>query len=245
MLALVAGLLMKSSIAQMSRPALLQNVSRIVMLGDSITELGGLPNGYVTLVTASLNEAFGKGAIEVVNAGISGQKAPDMQRRFQSDVLARHPQLVTISVGVNDVWHNFRNGEWTARVASGDSGFGVNLPDYIAKVEEMVSSAKNGSVQVVLLSPTLVYEDLSCSENVRLTEYCNAERKIASKYHVPFVDLNRAFREAVGDYQKFAGKRSLLLTVDGVHMNDAGNGLMAHQLLKTLGLESPDRVSPH
>jgi lysophospholipase L1-like esterase len=242
---LFCAMAMSLASQQSSRPPQLQNVNRIVMMGDSITQFGGPPKGYVTLVTESLDANFGAGSIEVINAGISGQKAPDMEARFQTDVLDRHPQLLTLSVGVNDVWHNFRNAGWTARVATGDSGRGVALPDYVKDVEEMVTMAQRAGVKVVLLSPTLVYEDLNCAENNRLTEYVHAEQAIASRTHATFVNLNEAFRKVIAQYQREAGKRNLLLTKDGVHMNDAGNALMADLVLKALGVKPPDEVSPH
>ena len=88
---------------------LLSGVTRIVTLGDSITQGGGQPGGYVWLLDRYLNAVYPRTPITVVNAGISGHKATDMQARFERDVLAAKPQLVTISVGVNDVWHSFRD----------------------------------------------------------------------------------------------------------------------------------------
>jgi lysophospholipase L1-like esterase len=245
MLCSTAAIAIVLTLGQAARPPLLRNVSKIVALGDSITAAGTSPKGFLTLIGATLDSQFGAGAIEVVNAGIGGQKAPDMLMRFQTDVVDRHPQLVTISVGVNDVWHNFRNAAFNARVPSGDSGRGVALPLYIKDVEDMVSQAQKAGIQVVLLSPTLVYEDLNCAENSRLIEYVKAEHAISEKFHVPFINLNQVFRTVVADYQRQAEKRSLLLTVDGVHMNNAGNALMADQILKTLGISVPDTLAPH
>ncbi len=225
-------------------PASLEGVQRIVMLGDSITQVGDGPDGYVGIVRNTLKGDYPDHPIEVINAGISGQKAPDMHARFQRDVLDKHPQIVMISVGVNDVWHDFRTPQWTARVPTGDSGRGVKLPIYNKEVEAMVAEAQAAGTRVIILSPTLVYEDLNCAENKRLMEYARAERQIADTHHATFVDLNRTFRDVVAKYQQAAGKRSLLLTVDGVHMNKAGNALMADCVLKALEVPVPDDVAP-
>ena len=178
--------------------------------------------------------------IEVVNAGISGHKATDMAARFQRDVLDKKPDLVTISVGVNDVWHNFNSPQ--GRVAAGDSGQGVSLPLFIEKVDEMIKAAQAAKVQVVLLSPTLVYEDLDCAENKRVLEYVRAGERLARSRGVKYVNLNKGFRDVVSAYQRQAGRSSLLLTTDGVHLNDAGNALMAALILKALGVPVPDAV---
>src|SRR5258708_40211169 len=87
----------------------LKKGERIIFLGDSITQGGGGPKGYVTLVKNALTEKHKDLGIEVVNAGISGNKVPDLQRRLRKDVLDRKPTLVVIYIGINDVWHGERD----------------------------------------------------------------------------------------------------------------------------------------
>ena len=86
---------------------LLQNGDVVVTLGNSITELGEGPTGYVDLMRKSLSVLYPERRIYFINAGISGHKSTDMAERFQRDVLDHQPDWVTISVGVNDVWHGF------------------------------------------------------------------------------------------------------------------------------------------
>lgn len=223
----------------------LSTVRRVVMMGDSITQFGNGPKGYVTLVDKTLNASRPDGGFEVINAGISGEKAPQMLARFQHDVLDKKPDLFTLSVGVNDVWHNFRDFQKNQRIPKGDLGNGVPLPDYIKAVESMVDQAKAANIRVILLSPTLVYEDLHCAENKRMEQYVKAEEALAKKEGVGFINLFKMCKESVAAYQKHAGKRQLLLTSDGVHMNDAGNALMADAILKYLGVPIPDGTSAH
>src|SRR4051794_29890099 len=78
-------------------PPMLVGVKRIVMMGDSITQMGGQAHGYVTLIDHGLKEAYPSNPIEVINVGIGGQKAPDMHARFKRDVLDKHPDMVMIS----------------------------------------------------------------------------------------------------------------------------------------------------
>jgi lysophospholipase L1-like esterase len=59
---------------------------------------------------------------------------------------------------------------------------------------------------------------------------------------VRFIDLNKGFRDAVAAFQKHAGPSALLLTSDGVHLNDAGNALMAGMILKALDVPVPNKV---
>lgn len=86
-----------------------------------------------------------------------------------------------------------------------------------------------------LLSPTLVHQDLRGPENRRLAEYVRAERDLAASRGCLFIDLNTPFRRVVAAWQRHAVPARNLLTSDGVHLNAAGNHLMAATILRGLG----------
>ena len=74
----------------------------IVAIGDSITAGGG----YLRDIDAVLAQQYPDLKIpKVVNKGIGGQKAEDLVKRFDNDVVQLKPAVVTISIGINDVWH--------------------------------------------------------------------------------------------------------------------------------------------
>ena len=225
-------------------PRMLVGVKKIVMLGDSITQMGASPHGFVTLIDRALKDTYPSNPIEVINVGIGGQKAPDMHHRFKRDVIDKHPDIVMISVGVNDVWHDFRTNNFSTRLATGDSGNGIKLDVHLAEVDAMVTEAKDAGIKVIMLSPTVVYEDLNCDENKRLSTYVDAQRRLAQKEQVSFINLNKSFRSVIGAYQREAGLNQLLLTIDGVHLNDQGNTLMANNILKTLGVPLSNKLKP-
>jgi acyl-CoA thioesterase-1 len=213
-------------------PAPLKDVHRIVCLGDSITQAGEVPGGYVWLLRRYLTALYPN--MEVINAGISGHKSTDMLARFQRDVLDRKPDMVTISVGVNDVWHGFYDNH-----PAGDGPRGIPLPDYRKNVEEMVTRAKAAGVKVVMLSTTVIHEDLQNRENAKLVGYNAALRDIAHNNGTLFVDYQKPFQTLIKAYQTTTGARDNLLTMDGVHMNPLGNKVMAYVLLSGLGV-SPE-----
>nr|CAA9273290.1 hypothetical protein AVDCRST_MAG63-3118 [uncultured Armatimonadetes bacterium] len=219
-------------------PEPLRNVRRIVCLGDSITEGGEAPGGYVWLLRRYLAALYPAQGIEVVNAGISGHKSTDMLARFQSDVLDRKPDLVTISVGVNDVWHGFYDNH-----PLGDGPRGVPLGAYRRNVEEMVTRARAAGARVVILSTTVIHEDLGNRENRKIDGYNRALRDIARRQRASFVDFQRPFREMIAAYRRTTGARDDLLTTDGVHMNAAGNKVMAHALMAALGISPEARAA--
>ena len=95
----------------------------LAFLGDSITQQGqSKPDGYVNLVLRSL--AIEGVHVKPVKAGISGHKSNDMLARLERDVLSRKPNVMTLSCGVNDVWHQDKNR-------------GVSLEDYKKNVSEI------------------------------------------------------------------------------------------------------------
>ncbi len=218
-------------------PKLLQGVHKIVTLGDSITAAGGQPGGYVDLLGKYLNKLYPAQNIAVVNSGIGGHKSTDMQARFQRDVLDHKPDLVTISVGVNDVWHAFRDFQRGVDHPDGELSAGVPIELYREKLISMINAAQAAKVKVVLLAPTLIYERLDSNENKRLHIYLDEMKRVASETRCTFVDLNKPFEEIIARYQKYAGRSANLLTSDGVHMNGAGNRIMAYTILRGLGVK--------
>lgn len=93
-----------SSIAPVEAEIAVKSGEKIAFLGDSITAGGwSSPAGYVRLVIAGL--AANGVTAEAVPAGISGHKSNQMLARLEKDVLSKKPQWMTLSCGVNDVWH--------------------------------------------------------------------------------------------------------------------------------------------
>jgi lysophospholipase L1-like esterase len=148
-------------------------------------------------------------------------------------VIDKKPDLVTISVGVNDVWHGFYDNH-----PQGDGPRGIALDKYRANVEEMVVRAQKHA-RVVILSTTVIHEELDGPENMKAVAYNAALREIAHKHGAMFIDLQKPFRDLISTYRKETGARDLLLTVDGVHMNSLGNRVMAYSILNGLGV-TPD-----
>ena len=88
----------------------LKQGDRIVFLGDSITAGGVREKGYVTLVGQAIAKQHADLGVEIVGAGISGNKVPDCQKRLQRDVLDKKPTVVVIYIGINDVWLSWLAG---------------------------------------------------------------------------------------------------------------------------------------
>jgi isoamyl acetate esterase len=200
----------------------LKKGDRIVFLGDSITQAGVGPKGYVTVIKNTLAEKHKDLGIEVIGAGISGNKVPDLQTRLDKDVLSKKPTLVVIYIGINDVWHGERD---PARGTPKDK-FEAGLTDIIGKI-------KGAGARVVLCTPTVIGEKKANALDARLDEYADVSRKVAKDTGVTLCDLRTAFRDHLAKDNP-DDKEKGVLTSDRVHLNDAGNKLVAETILKTI-----------
>ncbi len=198
---------------------------QIVAIGDSITQGGG----YLRDIDAVLENQYPDLKLpKIINVGISGQKAEDLVARFQNDVVNKKPQWVTLSIGINDVWHRL-----------GQPHNEEVLKNYAANVAKMVDMAQAAGIKVILLAPTLITEDAAAEGNARLKAYVEALKKIAAEKKCGLADLHATFL-AVGA-KKPEDLKGNFLTSDGVHMNPRGDALMAVGVLRQLGV--PDDKS--
>ena len=208
---------------------------KIAFLGDSITQGGwSNPAGYVRLVIAGL-EANGVKA-EPVPAGISGHKSDQMLARLDKDVLSKKPQWMTLSCGVNDVWHGPRGvplDEAMAKSGAFDDKVALR-GTYQKNITAIIDQATAAGVKPVMLTATVIQEDLESRGNGQLAPYNAFLRQLAKEKHLPLADLFTMFEERIKKENKPTEK---VLTSDGVHMNTEGNKLMAIGVLKAFGLD--------
>ncbi len=197
---------------------------RIVAIGDSITHAGG----YLKAMDAVFAQQYPELKVApIVNVGIGGQKAEDLVKRFDKDVVRRKPDLVTISIGINDVWHRLKKPHDMQVLA-----------DYEANLEKMVKAAQAAGIKVLLLAPTVIDEDADSEGNVRLARYVAAGKAVAKRRGCGYADLHALFLKATAARKRdrlHAGPKGFL-TSDGVHMKPPGDALMAVGILRALGV---------
>ena len=191
---------------------------KLAFMGDSITAGGwGNPGGYVRLVLAGL-EANGVKTTPIP-AGISGHKSDQMLARLKKDVLDKKPDFMTLSCGVNDVWHGAR---------------GVLLDQYKLNITAIADQCAAAGVKVVILTATVIGEELGNDNNQKLAPYNEFLRSFAKEKNLPLADLYAMFEEVI----KTKTKPGNAYTSDGVHMNAAGDQIMARGVLQALGLDA-------
>ena len=194
---------------------------QIVAIGDSITAQGG----YLRDVDAVLSARHPELKLPpIVGVGIGGQKAEDLVKRFRKDVIDRHPAVVTISIGVNDVWHRMKKPHDPFVAA-----------EYWANVDRLVAMSQAAGIRTILLTPTVIGEDPESPENRRLRVYVEAEKQVARERGCALVDLHRIFVAALPKRPEGVEGKNWL-TKDGVHMAPPGDALMAIGVLRALGM---------
>jgi isoamyl acetate esterase len=201
----------------------MQTKKKLVFFGDSITEAGVKPTGYITVMKGMLNEKGGGNNYELIGAGVSGNKVYDLYLRMDDDVLSKAPDAVVIWIGVNDVWHKRT------------SGTGTDADKFERFYNAIIKKLKEKNIQVFLCTPAAIGErtDFTNELDGDLNKYAAIIRNIAKNNNCPLIDLRKLFL----DYNlknNPDNKDRGILTTDGVHLNDKGNAVVADEMQKVL-----------
>src|SRR5688572_1892936 len=125
--------------------------SKLLFIGDSITDCGrgadpeGLGQGYVRLIRDLLRSKDPATAPVVINTGISGHKVTDLAARWDRDVLAHSPDVISIKMGINDVWHGLA-----------DPSRGVPIEVYTQTYRQILKTLRTGC-RIVLCEPSVIW----------------------------------------------------------------------------------------
>lgn len=203
----------------------------ILFQGDSITDAGrkrdaveanserGLGKGYPALAAGELLGAYPEAELKVFNRGISGNKVPDLAARWQADAIDLKPDILSILVGVNDLWHTFAfNTNYKGTIETYESGF----RDLLVRTQKDLPNTR-----IVICEPftTRTSEDFK-----PLAGYRAAAAKLAGELKLTFVPFQSVFDKALK-----AAPAEFWLT-DGVHPSSAGHALMCQAWREAVGI---------
>ncbi|MFN5642286.1 MAG: SGNH/GDSL hydrolase family protein [Sphingobacteriales bacterium] len=203
-----------------------QKIKKVLFFGDSITEAGVKSGGYIDVLNTMLKEQKLDDQYELVGAGIGGNKVYDLYLRMETDVLSKKPDIVVIFIGVNDVWHKQ------------SMGTGTDADKFSRFYQAIISKLKAQNISIILATPAVIGEKTDHSNQLDgdLNRYSNLIRELAKKENLPLVDLRKAFLD-FNLKNNPENKDQGILTTDRVHLNAAGNKLVAErmwQVIKTL-----------
>jgi lysophospholipase L1-like esterase len=200
-----------------------QRRKKVLFFGDSITQAGVNPGGYIKLIDSLIRQEGLENNYETIGAGIGGNKVYDLYLRMEEDVLRKSPDIVIVYVGVNDVWHK------------ASSGTGTDFPKFGKFYESLVTKLQAAGSKVIIATPAVIGErnDNSNQQDGDLNLYSNWLRTFAAKNNLPLVDLRALFQQySVKNNPE--NKESGILTTDRVHLNRNGNLLVAEEMWKVI-----------
>lgn len=196
---------------------------RVVFFGDSITEIGAKPGGYIVKLDSMLKQQGLGEEYELLGAGIGGNKVYDLYLRMETDVLEKNPDIVVIYVGINDVWHK------------SSFGTGTDLDKYEKFYRAIIKKLTDRKIKVVVCTPSVIGErnDFSNQQDGDLNNYSNAIRRMAADLSLPVIDLRKAFVDYLKANNPTNAEKGIL-TNDRVHLNASGNLLVANEMWAVL-----------
>jgi lysophospholipase L1-like esterase len=216
-----------------SGTSLITQGATILFQGDSITDAGrkkeqtdvvsqqsAFGNGYAWMAASQLLVSRPEDKLRCFNRGISGNKVYQLAERWQTDCLDLKPDVLSILIGVNDIWHKL-NGNY-------DGTGEVYERDYNALLKRTKEALPN--VKLVVCEPfVLKCGAVDAKWFPEFDHYRAAAKRVAESAGAVFVPFQAMFDRAV----EFAPPESW--AHDGVHPSPLGAALMAHTWLETVG----------
>lgn len=193
----------------------------ILAIGSSSTEGVGASakdRTYPARLQALLTKAWPKSRIEIVNAGIGGETAPQTLARLKAALTARSYDLVIWQVGTNDA------------VTGGD------LEAFKTMVADGVAMVREAGPALAILDPQYFP---SIRDPQRYGAYVEAVSEVARREAVPVFARYAAMREW---HRTDAEAFKAALWTDGFHMSDAGYDCLARDMANAMvGMAVPSR----
>lgn len=201
----------------------------VLFQGDSITDAGRsredarmLGTGYPLLVKAELSFE-NPGEYDFLNYGISGNRIVDLYARMKSDIINIKPDVMSILIGVNDVWHEFH-----------ESPNGVDADKFYKIYKMLIEEIKEAlpDVKIMILEPFTLKgrgnENYWDEFNAEVAKRAKMAKRIAEEFNLKFIPLQEKFDEAA----KCVGNDYWL--GDGVHPQTAGHELIKREWIEGL-----------
>lgn len=196
---------------------MLKGVHKIVIVGDSVTALGSRPRGFLTLLRDYLGAIYPSQDVQIVNAGMHGDRSADMLSRFNS-ALKEKPELIILIAGINDILRK------------------EDAASFQQNMQKMVEEGKAANAKIILCSLPLSEEAPEELSEDQIRKFDEMIKALSEAQNIEFADLGSALSQLSSSYQKQVGFRDRLVTIDGIHLSAAGNRVLAQCLLEAMGV---------
>jgi lysophospholipase L1-like esterase len=203
----------------------------ILFQGDSITDSGrdkkvlqpndgkALGKGYAAMAAGEILLAHRELNLKCFNRGISGNKIPDLAGRWEEDAIKLKPTVLSILIGVNDLWHTFAFGnKYKATVADYETGYRELIERSLTEIP---------GVKIVVCEP---FTTRTTDDFKRLADYRAVAKTLADEKKLMFVPFQSLFDEAIQ-----AAPAEFWLW-DGIHPSMAGYAIMVRMWREVVGI---------
>jgi lysophospholipase L1-like esterase len=202
--------------------------------GDSITDAGRpydvegkadgetLGHGYVRFLAGRLPVEFPQTRWRIINRGVSGNKVPQLYARWQIDALNLKPDILSILIGVNDVWHGLTEGRLVYN--------GVPPAHFERTYRTLIDFTLESlpGPRLILGEPFLLRGTAWTEEFQQgIEERQSIVRRIATDYKLDLVPYQSVFDRALTQFTVDD------LAPDGVHPTIIGTTIMADAWMQT------------
>lgn len=168
----------------------------IVFIGDSITDAGRLKrayrpfgNGYVNFTANYFLAKYPQLNMCVFNTGINGNTVRDLERRWERDCLSHKPDVLSVLIGINDLWRMH---------TAGRERQGVGPQEYESTYQRLLAAVKQqGDCQLVLMDPFMFCGDAEDRMFRALPAYINVVHNLAEEFGAILVPLQSAINERI------------------------------------------------
>ena len=187
---------------------------RILFQGDSITDAGrdyrnyyDLGQGYPRYAAENLRALFPEKELEFIDLGISGNRTGQLFDRLYPDAIALKPDIISILIGVNDVWHRHNFG----RVATTDAQIELNYRTILTELKSKTNA------KIVMIAPYILDNDDFALIKEQLASVQAIVRSLAKEFADVYIPLDELFEEALKTQPS-----PRYYSNDGVHPNENG-----------------------
>lgn len=200
----------------------------ILFQGDSITDvgrdranIGDLGKGYPNLVAGCLGFENPE-KYTFIDKGVSGNRIVDVYARIKDDILNLKPDVMSILIGVNDVWHEY---DW-------NNGIDTKKFDKLYRMLIDEIKAALPEIKIMILEPFCLLgpateKNWDKGFDADVKSKASVAKKVAEDYGIPFIPLQSKFDEAAKNTE------NTYWLFDGVHPTTAGHELIKREWIKT------------
>ena len=204
----------------------IEDEATVLFQGDSITDTGwnrqdpnSLGCGYAMMIGSWFSARYPEKKVTFLNRGISGNRAKDLEARWQTDCLDLKPTWVSIMIGINDTWRRYDSNDPTSTEA------------YEKSYRNILALAKNKlKAKFILIEPFVlpVPEDRK-QWRVDLDPKIHVARTLAREFSAVYVPMDGIFAEVA------TRREPAYWAGDGVHPSFPGHALIAQSWLRAVG----------